>query len=134
MYLERKKHLHDNRIKAYNVIISNYCTKQMKTRIEEHPEYATKILDNPVELLNKIKTLTHDTVRAQYPIASITEHLSQWENAKQLEDENLTNFVKRSKYFCDIIKSQIGNKVLHEYIKLTPEYANETTWTSKMRC
>ena len=94
MYLERKKHLHDNEVKVYNVIISTYCTRQMKTRIEEHPEYATKIIDNPVVLLEKIKTLTHDTVRAQYPIASITEHLARWLNVKQQENENLTD--KRS--------------------------------------
>ena len=97
MYLERKKHLHDNEVKVFNVIISTYCTKQMKTRIEEHPEYTTKIIDNPVTLLEKIKTLTHDTVRAQYPIASITEHLARWVNAKQQENENLTDYVKRSK-------------------------------------
>ena len=62
MYLDRKKHLRDNELKAYSLIISNYCTTLMKTRIEEHPEYLTTILDNPVELLEKIKTLTHDAI------------------------------------------------------------------------
>ena len=46
----------------------------MRTRIEEHPDYVTSILDNPIELLDKIKTLTRDTVRAQYPIALMTDH------------------------------------------------------------
>ena len=73
------------------MIISNYCTTLMKTRIEDYPEYLTTILDNPVELLKKIKTLTHDAIRAQYPIASITEHLARLINARQHDDENLTN-------------------------------------------
>ena len=37
VHLEREKHLHENEKKTYSLIISNYCTKQMKTRIEEHP-------------------------------------------------------------------------------------------------
>ena len=98
----------------------------MKTCIEEHPDCLTTILDNPVELLEKIKTLTHDTIRAQYPIASITEHLARWINAKQHDDENLTDYVKHSKYHQDIVKSQVRTKMLHEYIKTTPGYVNET--------
>ena len=35
MYLDKKKHLNNNCIKVYSLIISNYCTKQMKSRIEE---------------------------------------------------------------------------------------------------
>ena len=76
MYLDRKKYLNDNRIKIYSLIISNYSTKQMKTRIEEHPQFESKIIDNPIVLLENIKILTHDTVRAQYPISSITDHLT----------------------------------------------------------
>ena len=125
VFMERKKYLRENEIKTYSLIISNYCTKQMKTRIEEHPDYASKILDNPIELLEKIKTLTHDTVRAQYPIASITDHLARWLNVKQLEDENLMDYVKRSKYHRDIVKSQIGTAILHDYVKTTPEYVDE---------
>ena len=37
-----------------------------------------------------------------------------------------TDYVKPSKYCRDIVKSQIRNKLLHEYVKTTPEYANES--------
>ena len=59
MYLDRKKHLNDNRIKVYSLIISNYCTKQMKTRVEEHPKFETEIIDDPIALLENIKILTN---------------------------------------------------------------------------
>ena len=68
----------------------------------------------------------HGAIRAQYPIALITEHLARWINAKQHDNENLTDYVKRSKYHWDIVKSQIGTKMLHDYIKTTPGYVNET--------
>ena len=53
VHLECEKHLRENEKKAYSLVIRNYCTKQMRTRIEEHPDYAMSILDNPIELLEK---------------------------------------------------------------------------------
>ena len=105
----------DNKNKTYSLIFSSYCTRQMQQQIEEHPEYNMKILDNPIELLKQIKTLAHDTVRAEYPIASIVNHVARWVNVKQYEDENLLDYVKRSKYNRDIAKSQIGTEFLHHY-------------------
>ena len=98
VHLDRKKYLHENEIKEYSLIISNYCTKQMRTQIKEHPDYQSKILNNHIHFLKSIKTLTHDTVGTQYPIALITEHLACWLNNKQHEDEGLTNYVKQSKH------------------------------------
>ena len=86
VFLDRKALMKDNKNKTYSLIFSSYCTRQMQQRIEEHPEYNTKILDDPIELLKQIKTLTHDTVRAEYPIASIVNHVARWVNAKQYED------------------------------------------------
>ena len=71
--MERKEQLNKGLSKAYVLIFNNYCTRAMQSRIEEHPEFEMKIEDDPIELLDVIKTLTHDTVRAQYPIASMTD-------------------------------------------------------------
>ena len=51
-------------VQTYALIYSNYCTKTMQVRIEEHPDFTTKIRNDPIELLEVIKTLTHDPVRA----------------------------------------------------------------------
>ena len=67
----------------------------MQLQIEEHPEYNTKILDDPIKLLKQIKTLTHNTVHAEYPIASIVNHVARWVNAKQYKDENHLDYVKQ---------------------------------------
>ena len=105
VFLDRKAIMKDNENKSYSLIFSNYCTRQMQQRIEERPEYGTKILDDPIKLLKQIKTLTHDTIRAEYPIASIVNHIARWVNSKQHEDENLLDYIKRSKYNRDIVKS-----------------------------
>ena len=65
-WMKRKRTFETNTTKAYGVIY-NYCNKTMQCRIEEHPEFETKIENDPVELLKAIKVLMHDPVRARYP-------------------------------------------------------------------
>ena len=72
-HMDQKDSLDEGLSKAYALIFNNYCTKPMQARIEQHPKFETRIEDNPIELLETIKTLMHDTVRAIYLVASITE-------------------------------------------------------------
>ena len=80
MYIERKYLLEENETKAFSLILNSYCTKPMQNRVQDHPKYEAEIMDDPVRLLEEIKTLTHDTVRAQYPVASIIDQLATWIN------------------------------------------------------
>jgi hypothetical protein len=86
-YLERKDTLEQNLTKAYALIFSTYCNKTMQNWIEEHPDYESMIRDNPIELLDKIKVLMHDPIRAKYPFASLTEAMIRMLNIKQIENK-----------------------------------------------
>ena len=57
-----------NKPKFYALINANYCTQTMRSRIEEHPDYETKIADDPIALLEAIRILMHDPMRARYPL------------------------------------------------------------------
>jgi hypothetical protein len=66
-YVEDRKRFNDriqNRqealVAAYGLIWSDYMTKAMRERIEEHPDYDAKIKQNPVELLLAIKHSMHN--------------------------------------------------------------------------
>jgi hypothetical protein len=83
--------------KTYALIFSTYCNKTMQNQVEEHPEFETTIRDDPKKLLNKIKVLMHDPIRAKYPFASPTEAISRMLNLKQSENEGLLDYVKRFK-------------------------------------
>ena len=61
----------------------------MQNRTEEHPDFEATIHDNPIELLNKIKVLMHDPIRAKYPYASLTKAISRMLNLKQIDEEGL---------------------------------------------
>jgi hypothetical protein len=133
-YLERKDTLlEQNLTKAYALIFSTYYNKTMQNRVEEHPEFETTIRDDPIELLNKIKVLMHDPIRAKSPFASLTKAISRMLNLKQSENEGLLNYVKRFKESRDIMKSHVGTDILDKFVKntLRVEYRDESSTTLK---
>jgi hypothetical protein len=132
-YLDRKENLREGLFKAYALIISNYCTKAMESRVQEHPEFESKIDNNPIELLIAIKTLMHDAVRAQYPIVSMTDALTRLTNTKQHDDEQLMDYVKRFKQLRDVMKSYLGTDLLDKFIEQGAEYREETDDTKKKK-
>jgi hypothetical protein len=126
-HLDRKDALREGLNKAYALIVSNYCTKTMQSRIEEHPDYNMTLKNNPIAVLEAIKTLMHDPVRAQYPTASMTDALGRLVNIKQQDHESLLDYVRRFKQQRDIVKSQIGNKFLDEFVDNQPLYQAAST-------
>ena len=121
-FLDRRDNLRQGLVKAYALIFSNYCNKTMQNRIEEHPDFDTKIENNPIELLEAIKMLMHDPVRAQYPLVSMTDALARLVNVKQMEGEPLLDYVKRFKQMRDVAKSHLGNKMLDTFVKQSEDY------------
>ena len=130
-HIDREKDLVENLKKAYSVIFGNFCTRIMQARIEEHPDFAAKIEDNPIALLEVIKTLMHDTVRAQYPMISMTDSLRRLVNIQQAESENLLDYVKRFKQTRDVAKSHLGTDMLDTFMTHTEEYRDATSDTKK---
>ena len=117
--------------KAYALIFSTYCKKKMQNQVEEHPEFETTIRDDPIELLNKIKMLMHNPIRAKYPYASLTEAISRILNLKQSENEGLLDYDKRFKESRDIMKSHVGTDILDKFVENTLEYRDEKDTTLK---
>jgi hypothetical protein len=130
-YLERKDTLEQNLTKAYALIFSTYCDKTMQNRVEEHPQFETIIRYDPIELLNKIKVLMHDPIRAKYPFASLTEAFSRMLNLKQSENKGLLDYVKRFKESRDIMMSHVGTDILDNFVENTLEYRDESNATLK---
>ena len=65
-FIERKEALEDNLHKAYALIFGSYCSKAIQSRVEDHPDFESRVRDNPIELLKTIRVLMHDTVCLLY--------------------------------------------------------------------
>ena len=64
----------------------------------------------------------HDTARARYPFASMTEALTRLLHVKQGDYEQLLDYVKRFKEARDVITSIVGKDILNKFIENTQEY------------
>ena len=125
-YMDRKNTLETNLGRAYALFLSTYCNGMMQHCIEEHPDFESTIQNDPIELLEAIKIVMHDPIRAKYPYASLTEALMRTLNIKQLEHKSLIDYMKRFKQSRDVLKSHIGGDILNKFIENLPEYRHGT--------
>jgi hypothetical protein len=126
MYTKRKHELEDNMNKTYSLIYLQHCNKTIQDRIDAHPDFETKIENDPIELLKAIKILINDPVQARYLYASVTEAMTRFMTCKQLENKPLANYVKRFKGNRDSMAQNMGKDFLKDFVKHTKQYADET--------
>ena len=120
--------------RAYALITSNeWSTRTMQHRIEKHPEFETKIKNDPIALLDAIQVLTHDTIRAQYSYVRMTEQLQRFLNIKQHENEAAAEFLKRFKQECDGVKNALGTHMLDDFVANTEVYQQAATDVEKKK-
>ena len=133
--MKRSKKLDDGMKQAYAFTFNNYCNKTIQDRIELHPEYDSKIQDNSIELLEVIiKTLMHDPVRAQYPLASMHEAVIQLINIRQYEGEALLEYVKRFKQCRNAMKNYAKKNIVYGFlVENTDDYKKATSDAERKR-
>jgi hypothetical protein len=130
-YAERFQVLEQNGSRAFALIMQEYCSSTMRHRVENHRDYETSIIDDPIELLKAITILMHDPVSAKYPYAVLTDTLSRFLNTKQQEGESLLDYAKRCKQQRDVIKTSLGKDFLDDFVENTTEYHEETDTAKK---
>ena len=108
VHAERVRMLDLNMKCAFATICDEYCTKGMQQRIETHPDYATRIEDNPIVLLEEIQKLMHKTVRAQYNMLEFLKAIKAHVTIKQKDGEELLDCIKRFQQICTTYKSYFG--------------------------
>jgi len=97
---------------AYSLIFSTYCSKLMPGRLEALPEFEQSIRNDPIGLLKAIKNCMVESVRAQYPLISMTDSLIRLVNIKMYDQESPLEYVKRFKECRDVMVSHLGKDLL----------------------
>jgi hypothetical protein len=123
----RTNKLKDGMVSAYATIMTEYCTKTIWDRVEEHPGFESLILNDPIELLKAIKVLMHAPKRAQYPLLDWLTTLKRFLSTKQEPNELLSDYYKRFTQEYDTVKAMFGIRAfdyatehLAEYISGNP--------------
>jgi hypothetical protein len=126
MYTKRKHKLEDNMNTTYSLIYLQHCNKTIQDRIHAHPDFETKIKNDPIELPKAIGILINNLVWVRYLYASVTEAMTRFMTCRQLENKPLANYVKRFKGNPDSMAQNMGMDFLKDFVKNTKQYADET--------
>ena len=111
---------------AWAILMDKWCTRTMQQRIQTHPDYTTKLKNDPIETLRAIQNLSHDPVRAQYPMQSMLDALRRWVNYKQTENQSIHDYYNEFKQHRDVVVGHLGKRFLDEFVEHTEEYRNAT--------
>ena len=102
--------------------MDKYVTDTMRDKIKTQTDYDTKIKNDPIALLEAIRTLTHDPIRSQYPFLSLLDSLYRLITIRQQDTESLQEYITRFKQVRDNFKKHCGNKFLDHFVELLAEY------------
>ena len=122
VYAIRMSTYDSNVIKAY-AFIWQRCAKSMRQKIESRADYASKIKDNPFELLNAIKEHALNYRENRYQMCIIFESLRNFVLLTQGVDESVTEYSKRFKHAKDVFESHLGGCIiLTKFVRSMPGY------------
>ena len=121
-YSYKVQNLEDGLVKAYGLIWSDYMSASMRDRIEQHPEFASKIKGDAIELLKAIKVSMHETTRSQKPMLSAIQAMIKLCTYKQADNQSLSEYLKSFKEHRDVFKTQLGDIMFNYFIEQQPGY------------
>ena len=120
---DRTDELNKGMSQCYSLLITKYCTKKMKSRLEEHPDYDSKLKDDAIETLEAIQTLVKAPVRAQYPYVTFTDDLIGFlTSTNQDHGDSLHDYTKVYKQEVDVIKACVPDTLLNKFLESTKGY------------
>jgi hypothetical protein len=132
-YRRSKRDLDDGLIQAYSIILSDFCTKKMKEKVEDQSDFTSKIENDTIELLRAISTLSNSDTNSQYPLVDWIEQLSRFLNLKQGSDESLSEYSKRFSQELDSFKSLFGRKIFDTACEKLEDYATASITADKTK-
>jgi len=104
------------------MIMNDYCTDGLKTRLMVIPTYESTIRDDPLALLTAIKVCVHENARTQYPPVTISTHWDRLLKLKQAEDEDPSSYAKRFEQQLETVKGYIGSTFTDGFAEQMPEH------------
>jgi hypothetical protein len=115
-YMNRRDVYKDNMKKLYSHIFQNHCPSSIQGLIEKHPEFESKIRDDPIELLLALRNITHQPQRVVYPVASLVAAVENLHHCKQRANQHLNEYQKEFKQCRDVIVEMNGTRTFDGFV------------------
>ena len=92
VYKKEVRHFDDNWVKAYALVWETYFSKEVQIAIKEMVDYDTHIKNDPLALLERVRTLMRTPQKAKYPPLTLVEVLFNFLKVKQGKKEVLVGY------------------------------------------
>ena len=90
--------------------------------VREMPDFDMHIINEPLELLTRVKSLMHVPMKSKYPPLTLIEVLCSFLAIKQGENEELIDYISRFKSEKSVLLGLMGTKFLDGFTENSLEY------------
>ena len=122
-YSDRVENYKASCVIAYNKTVDDYCTQNIFRMVEQQPDFETKIKDNPVALLEILKSLAHEGgAVSAYRCPTIVTTLERLVTLRMNDDEHPSQWKHRVTAECDAVTQLMGDTWLEGVIQDDEDY------------
>lgn len=114
-WIKEEKSFKENWVKAYAMILDQYCAKDVQVALKEQSDFETAVMNEPLVLLERIKLLVHTPEKAKYPLLTLIEAMASILNFRQGKNEDLLSYLSRYKLERDVLLTLFGDSFLDGY-------------------
>ena len=131
----RERTLDSNLRVAYNIIFSNFCDKELQSRLEHKENFNKEIENDPFNLLAAIKEMMHTTSHEKliYPFETLWTSLAALFKLKQEKEEKLSDYYDKMKAFSVQVKKYLPDEVLHQFVEGLDMYQKEKSYPDRQK-
>jgi hypothetical protein len=116
-YSKRVELFEDNMMKAYALIYGVYCSYDMKSKVDDAVAIDGTINNDPIKLLETIRSLMHERTSTSYRTATyVTTNLDMF-SITQRDTESMAKYYKRFKETHDIFRQTHGKHYMDDWIQ-----------------
>ena len=115
--------------RAACALLWEHCTKEMQARIRQDADYDKAIVDDPIKLMQIIRSKAHSFRPEEYDVVSVIRALREFANFNQYFDEDIKDFGDRFTAMLRVFKTQFGGLLIIP--KLLPTLEAEIAKGSK---
>ena len=131
---QRKRRLESNMKLAYTYIFSQFCDKELQSKIEHRSDF-DQIEDNPIELLKAIDKLMHTISHEKLilPYETLWCTLAQLFEIKQGKDQKLSDYYETMKAFGNQVHKYFDYSFLDKFVMNLEDYNDAGDEVKKTR-
>ena len=113
-WCQQNNEFEENWEKAYGIIFSQYCSNTMQLAMKEHPDFESRIRDDPMELLIEVEKAMHVPMKSAYPVLTLIDTLCSFMTIKQGDKEGILSYLERFKAERNVFLSLFGDTILDQ--------------------